>query len=704
MKYFIAFCLGILLLISSCSPLQQQSTISDQQLHEFTTSEALTAFLRERQQEQQDIYGPLTLDAARAGSIMEKGASIAAPATAPQTTAGTSYSQTNVQVEGVDEADIVKNDGRYIYTLTQNKLVIVDAYPPATAKILSTLDIPGNARDLFINKNRLVVFTDLYQQIYYFAEGGSGIAQNKIAAPDIMPPQQYEPPKTGVLIYDLADKSSPILVGNSTVEGSYYQSRMIGDYVYVIAQNAASYTGGPVPLPALRSEDKVVIASPVSYFDNWEPQINFNSIATFNLQDVSDVNLQTFMMGYANTLYVSENNLYIAYQKQVPYAYYQKDQESRFTKIIIPLLPQDVQTVMRNLLKSEEDFNVIQQHLYETLEEHYNRLSPDARGQLQQKIDKALQDYDFQQQEESMKTVIHRFSLQEGIVRYEDKGEIPGTLLNQFSLDEYDHHLRAATTVSLYSQQGASEYNNVYVLNERLKIVGKLEHLAEQEKIYSARFMGERLYLVTFKQVDPLFVIDLSHPENPSVLGKLKIPGFSNYLHPYDATHILGLGQDTIDEQGRTITNGLKLALFDVSDVENPKQEAFLTIGKRGTYSEVFSDHKAFLFDPERQLIIFPVNEVKDNDWQHVWQGAYVIKYKPNIGFVVAQRISHGEYRTDQPYDTYSTQVRRALYIEHILYTLSPSKIEMNNLNDFKDEYKTIRLPYKEQVYGPILY
>ena len=706
MKHVTTLFIVCVILLSACTPLGQESSISDQRLKEFSTSEDLTAFLKEHQNQQGGYYGgPVVLyTTSRDGLIAE-----AAPSAQKSTssTGGTDFSQTNVQVEGVDEADIVKNDNKYIYTLTQDKLVIVDAYPPASAKVLTTLDIPGNPRDLFINKDRLVVFTDLYQPIYYAFEKRvveDTAVESRFAAPDILP-GPYTTPKTGVLIYDTTNKEDPQLVGNYTVEGNYYQSRMIDNYVYVVAQHSPSYGGGPIPLPALRSEDRIIMESPVSYFDNWEPQINFNSIASFNIQDADDVNLQTFMLGYANTLYVSNKNLYITYQKQIPYAYYQKDQENRFTKIIIPLLPNDLQREMYALLASTaEEFYIVQQRMYERLEAYYNELSANERTDLQQNIDQALQTYEYQLQEERMRSVVHKLSLEQGIVRYEGKGEFKGTLLNQFSLDEYNDYLRVATTVSLYSNQGQKMYNNVYVLDDDLDVVGELEQLAPEERIYSTRFIGDRLYMVTFKQVDPLFVIDLQDPEAPKVLGKLKIPGFSNYLHPYDETHILGLGQDTVEEQGRTMTGGLKIALFDVSDVENPKEEAKLIIGGRGTYSESLYDHKAFLFDSNKQVIVFPVSETKDNNWQRVWQGAYVLRVKENVGFIVAARIAHGTYDPEKNPDMFATQVRRSLYIDDVLYTLSPSRIKMHDLSDLKMEYKTIVLPYKQPDYGNILF
>ncbi len=706
MKHLIAVLMGAIFLLSACTPIGEEPSFSDQRLQQFTTSEELTAFLKEHQQQAGNYGGgPLLF----AGAMEDSGAPVEQKAAVAGDRSGSSYSQTNVQVEGVDEADIVKNDDKYIYTLTQNKVVLVDAYPPTTATITATIEIPGQPRDLFVNRNRLIVFTDLYQPLYY-AKGGDVVLEQtaKLAAPSsILPPEYYQPPKTGVLIYDTTNKENPELVANYTVEGNYYQSRMIGDYVYVIAQHTPSYGGGPIPLPALRSEDSIVMESPVAYFDNWEPQLNFNSIASFNLNDVEDVNLQTFMLGYANTLYVSEKNMYIAYQKQPPYLYYEQQEHQKWNDIILPLLPKALQENLKSIQRTVKDPYEQRIEMQKTLEDYYNSfLTEEERRVVVEKIRAATEAYETQQQLDRMKTIIHKLSLEEGIIKYEGRGEVEGQLLNQFSLDEYKDYLRVATTTYLYvSTAPEQRYNNVHILDEDLEVVGSLDHLAPDERIYSTRFMGDRLYMVTFKQVDPLFVIDLSDPKAPTVLGKLKIPGFSNYLHPYDENHILGLGQDTVEEQGRTMTGGLKIALFDVSDVNNPKEQAKLIIGKRGTYSDVFTDHKAFLFDSDRDLVIFPVSETKDANWEHVWQGAYVLRVKPDIGFLTLGKITHGTYDPQQPYDTYSTQVKRALYINDILYTISPKKIKMNDLDDLQIEHKTLTLPYTENVYyGPIAY
>ena len=173
-------------------------------------------------------------------------------------------------------------------------------------------------------------------------------------------------------------------------------------------------------------------------------------------------------------------------------------------------------------------------------------------------------------------------------------------------MDEYEQHFRIATTTRQVWDSDKMSSNNVYILDDELDVVGELEDLAPGEKIYSVRFMGKKGYIVTFKKIDPLFVIDLSDHSNPLVLGKLKIPGYSDYLHPYDENHLIGIGKDTVEAADELTESrgldfgwyqGVKMAIFDVTDVENPIELHKVVIGDRGTDSPVLYDHKAFLFD-----------------------------------------------------------------------------------------------------------
>ena len=301
---------------------------------------------------------------------------------------------------------------------------------------------------------------------------------------------------------------------------------------------------------------------------------------------------------------------------------------------------------------------------------------------------------------------IYRFSLKNKQVTYTASGTVPGRILNQFSMDEYGSFFRIATTADKYTGDNCITSNNIYVLDEALQMKGKIENIAPGELIYSARFMGNRVYLVTFRTVDPFFVIDLTNPAQPKILGKLKIPGYSNYLHPYDENHIIGFGKDTVETKGYQGTTqayylGMKIALFDVSDLNNPVEMDKVIIGDRGTDSELLNNHKALLFAKDKNLLAFPVtvsqvdkstvNQVPGSSPAYgsfAFQGAYVYNISLTGGLKYKGRITHlsqedylkaGDYWSGP-----DSSIKRILYIGNNLYTVSANTIQAHQINDLK--------------------
>jgi uncharacterized secreted protein with C-terminal beta-propeller domain len=287
-------------------------------------------------------------------------------------------------------------------------------------------------------------------------------------------------------------------------------------------------------------------------------------------------------------------------------------------------------------------------------------------------------------------TSIYRVRVEGTQLTFEAKGSVPGQLLNQYSMDEYNGHFRVAT-----NWRKESQMNNVYVLNMSMAIVGKLEGLARNENLHSVRFMGDKCYLVTFQKVDPLFVIDVSQPTNPRVLGELKIPGYSDYLHPYDDTNLIGVGKETVAaEDDRAFYQGLKLSLFDVSNVNNPTQLAKYVIGDRGTDSLALTEPKAFLFDKSRRLLVIPVNlavidvpESERESWTYgklVWQGAYVFDVTLEGGFVLKGTVTHLDDSAFY-WQSEAQWITRSLYIENTLYTVSNAEVKLNSLTNLAE-------------------
>ncbi|MDD1661408.1 MAG: beta-propeller domain-containing protein [Methanomicrobiales archaeon] len=538
------------------------------------------------------------------------------------------HSTTNVQVKGVDEADIVKNDGRYIYVISGGQLAIVDAYPGERAKILSETRVNGTPSEIFLSGDRLVVFSsgEGYYPVVYKTGG--------IVAP------RYYRSAAHASIYSIRDRANPVLVRDITFSGTYYDSRMIGDRVYAITNENVYYTTGEVPMPEVKDGAGISIEPRVSYFDVPFSSYTFSTISSFLVSDDRSLSAESFLLGYASTLYVSQDTIYMAFQR--------------------PVAIRAEPVVGRDLVAAP-----VRQPAEEV-------------------------------------TAICRFAIRDGDIRYVGTGEVTGHLLNQFSMDESEGYLRAATTVQGYGSSGSYEYNNVFVLDSGMKTVGSLKYIAPDEKIYSTRFIGDRLYMVTFKRIDPLFVIDLSDPKNPGILGKLKIPGYSDYLHPYDKDHIIGIGKETeLSDWGGVSTSGLKLALFDVSDVSHPTEVDHVEIGDAGSDSEALRDHKAFLFSKEKDLLVIPVREIErvylkegySSYTQKVWQGAYAFSVSPSKGFTLRGTVTHSDEDTSGYYWGSRDAVKRSLYIGDVLYTLSSSELIATSLPTMKP-IREIPLPY----------
>lgn len=573
------------------------------------------------------------------GGMQKMAASEASIASAPS--AGADYSQTNVQVEGVDEADIVKTDGQYIYLISNNKLIIAKAYPSAAAKVLSIEQFQDfYPQEIFIEGDKVLVFGSRSYSYPYETTGG-GVVKKVASSIMPMPPYRSYMSLTSVRVYDTKDKENPQLAKTWEFEGSYVSSRKIDEWVYFVVNDYPHYSG-PKPLPEelvplyrefkgeASSEDKfqpVASCVDIQYIEPIRPQ-NFITVAAVSMKDTDEKLRKEVIMGSGQNIYASLDNLYVA-QTWWDYRY----------------------------------------------------------GNIPEELGWS-----------SEKTIIYKFELNDGKINYKTNGQVPGTILNQFSMDEYKGNFRIATTAGQVSREGGGSTNNVYILDDDLDVTGKLEGLAPGERIYSARFMGDRGYLVTFKKIDPLFAIDLKDPKNPKVLGKLKIPGYSDYLHPYDENHIIGVGKETVEAEEGDFAwyQGIKMAIFDVSDVENPKQLHKVLIGDRGTDSPVLQNHKAFLFDKERKLLVIPVlvAQIKDKEnleqWsygEYIYQGAYVFNIDLDKGFVLKGKITH--YDDDEAFKKSGyyfgggdKNVERSLFIDGILYTISNARIQLNDLND----------------------
>lgn len=610
------------------------------------------------------------------------------------------YSATNIQVAGVDEADIIKTDGNYIYLLDYNDLYIVKAKPVGDASVITKITFKSRPQEFYISGNRLVVF-GYDSQIYNDQTYQSFRRQS---------------PYTYLKIFDISDPKNPKQIKDLNLEGSYTDSRVVGDYLYFITNNYQNYIDTEPILPRVLDGGQILAercglsakcyAPNIFYFDVPYEDYNFTSVTAINLQNISEtVKGDVYLLSGGQNLYVSPNNIYITYTEYLNEYDIERDVA---TNLVKPLLSTDGQAKISKIeatddfiLSSDEKKNKI----YNLIQAYLSSLSAGEIKVLQVKIDENLKSTLETKAKEMEKTVIHKIAFSGSNLTYKAQGQVSGHVLNQFSMDEHNDYFRIATTKSQswsrLESASKDSYNNVYVLDDSLQTVGALENLAIGERIYSARFMGERAYLVTYKQTDPLFVIDLKTPNAPKVLGELKIPGYSTYLHPYENNILLGFGRDSEVNSNGTVTNkGLKLGLFDVSNPSSPKElDSFIT-GDKYSDSIALYDHKAFLASNSKDLVTIPAVLRSGNYGDKVeFSGALVFNVKDSK-IKLRGRIDHsdnGNY-TNQDYwggiGYYDNSVKRSLYIDDALYTFSNKFLKINDLSETGelDLIKTIDL------------
>ena len=604
--------------------------------------------------------------------------------------ASTDFSATNNQVDGVEEGDLAQCDGTYIYAANSRGISIIHAYPAEKAKVVSKISFAAEftPNEIYLNKNKLAVILGNWQ-----------------SQPGVM-----------VKVFDISDHEKPVLERDIAFKGNYLNSRMIGNYVYLIANTPAieyePVTGKEqIRLPEIifNSKNNTINAQEIHYFDYPDYYDQYTLLISFNILNGNETaSSESFLSGSSQNIYSSQGNIYLLSPKI-------SDLQNYIPKIINGLkeaLPYNTARQLDGLstLSPAKQIGGLEKIINESLSD----FSDQQVNVLEQKMDSLFVELNSNINQENRKTVIRRFSIKDGRITYSSQGEIPGCVLNQFSMDEYKEFFRVATTSQRFTfGEPLSTSNNIYILDQEMKIAGRLEGLAPSEKIYSVRYFGPRAYLVTYRQIDPLFTVDLKDPYNPKILGELKIPGYSDYLHPFDENHLIGIGKESSEIQPipvsetlekRTLimpvlprTGGpyLKIGLFDVSDPANPKEISKYIVDQEGSDSLALRDHHAFLFSRSKNLLVLPVSyyqvqvQIKNGFWEEnfggVWQGAYVFGISIENGISLKGKVNHSEEKAineQNPY--YEKDVKRSLYINDVLYTVSENMVKANSLKNLK--------------------
>ena len=542
------------------------------------------------------------------------------------------HSTTNIQVENVDEADITKTDGNYIYSISEDNVIITNVIDPENIKIEAKIKPRDEyfPEELILYKDKLVVISTQY------------ISYNKS--------------NTFVNVYDITTKSRPRLIEEYTLYEGYYTSRCIDGKLYVIASGRLREEDEKiVTYYDENNEQKDIGLSNIKYIKGLESNVQ-TIIASLNLNTNEEVKVNSYLFNVENA-YISEHNMYLLNEE------YKNDDTSSLWQC----------------LKSLFGFGGVIGY------------------------GNAIYDYEY---DYNQYTNIYKFKIcDDGSIEFTNKTKVKGTTINQFSLDEYNDSLR----VGLYTYDGS----RIVVFDKELNQIGETPYLSKGEKMYSTRFIENKAYMVTYKNTDPLYVIDLSNPSDPTVLGKLKIPGYSTYLHPYDENHLIGIGMQTEEKvyrnssgkitSTRTVITGMKMALFDVSDVNNPIQISQTIIGDSRTTSAILTNHKALLFSAEKGIIAIPVNTYPNNfeietsssnissmvnsyttyNTSYTSEGYFVYNINLTDGFKLKGVINHEKTSAKKYYSSYySSKLLRGMWIEDNLYTVSEDMIKVNKLDN----------------------
>ena len=517
------------------------------------------------------------------------------------------YSDTNNQVEGVQEADIIKTDGEYIYAAVDGDVYLLrenGGNPEILSKIEkkagTELDEKDGAHEaeeyvnnIYVTETRLVLMK--YTVDYSTYE--DAVAEDVAIAGCYVGQGTYT-----AAVYDIADRSHPVLLNELGQSGTLISSRMVGDILYLVysyyVPGEIDETDPSTYVPALYLGDaKTEVAADDIMLLGEPGAAQYLTVSSIDVGSPAEFLDTQSILGCGSDIYCNSETLVVAL----------------------------------------------------TTMEETNDVSKD-------------------------KTELFRFSLKDGAVTMESQGSVPGYVLNQFSMDEYNGYFRIVTTenVTHYFNEGGiasaeqeKTRNHLFVLDESMNIVGSIEDLARGESIYSARFMGDTGYFVTYRQVDPLFTVDLSTPSEPKILSELKVPGFSNYLHPFGDGLLLGFGQNSDEESGEI--QGLKLSMFDTSDPAAVAEKHSELLGKKYMWSNAIGNHKAILVDSEKNLIGFPA----ENEYM-------LYSYSPESGFQkIAQLTLEADGPGDMDYDL------RGFYVDDVFYLYSPSGLAAFSMEDF---------------------
>jgi hypothetical protein len=559
-----------------------------------------------------------------------------------------SYSRTNNQVADVDEADLVKTDGRYLYLGLNGALRIVEALQP---RVLSVTKLPGRVKDLFVEGDRAVVYSRI---------GGSRRAECKYAYDCTF---MGDGSSTRISVLDISDRSAPKVARVIELSGSLLASRRIGNSVHTVVSDGDAaeppYQTWLDDLPECGVKDSAVRARVArlkernerairEYVTNWAPSLRDRGVER-SLCD--GVLASRFDDGDAFTTLVSFD----------------------LSRDEVPAAATAIRSRPGAVFASADALYVSVAHQ-----------RPQTRAKPYRPFGNAVSEV----------SEVHKFHIgaRADETRYIGSGVVPGHVLNQFSMDEWYGYLRIATSRGRVPDPKVESVVSVLAQSEEgnLVRVGAVEHIAPGEDIRAVRFDNDRGYVVTFKKTDPLFSLDLGDPAHPRVVGELKIPGFSTYLQRIDPEHLISIGFEANDHGSFAYYDGLLLQLFDVRAPAAPKLLFREKIGTRGSGSEAATDHLGFNYFAERGVLALPATICGGggdgtNGNQVSFSGLLVYSVDLQRGFARLGGIDHGAHGANCKswWSRSSSLVKRSVILDDLVYSIAEDRVKAQRFAAF---------------------
>jgi uncharacterized secreted protein with C-terminal beta-propeller domain len=603
---------------------------------------------------------PIVYDAVTVTSAPEKSTSGGAE------TGATEYSETNVQVSGVDEADFVKNDSTYIYILAHNQFKIVKAWKPETAAEISSFKIEGIPKKMYVHNKRAFIYSSLEQIV----STPPNIYLSRTSYVQKECTYGYDCEFTGdgrelkITVLDISNVEQPRLIREIKFSGAYLNSRRIDNAIYSV----------------------VVFPEPIIEGIKYFPEDIYNSQFCEKPQPTAD------MTAIFNELKVKNKALIESAEvdKFLPTVKDSLNNDSPFEKC-------------DNFYTGEEGNSFVS-----ILSNDINTDTPlnattifGKSGAVYASNSALYIASRFQKT-----TEINKFALP--TIKYSGSGTVKGRVLNQFSMDEYKGFFRIATTTGhLPDPKTHSTISILEQLDNKLVNVGIIDNIAPTEDIRSARFIGDKGYIVTFKKTDPLFVLDLSNPKQPEIAGELKIPGFSTYMHPLDDKHLLTIGYDAIDKGDFALFQGIMLQIFDISNMNKPSLVHKEIIGSRGSSSEAATNHLAFNYFRSKKLLALPMNICEKGEQNDImtFAGLLVYKIDAETGFELVRTVPHVAPETYNKYQGFcynwwtnsNTYVKRSIFMDDYVFSITEDTIKANKLSSLETDIAIIHLTEKSK-------